>query len=171
MSAVALITLAMAFAGVRRHLDNTRDRLGAFQSRDRLAAHDAGTVEALTLVNTVIEREDLLRQGLAVCERTLALYDPPLGPARGAHPDWARLSPDEQRRVAEDRRELLLLAAGARVLLAPGDRRAVREALARLDKAEAVPGLQPSRALWNDRAATSLLGDAEGSRAAHRPRR
>ena len=169
VAAVALITLATAFAGVSRHLNRTRDRLGIFQTRDRLAAHDAGTTEALTLVNTVIEREDLLRQGLAVCERTLALYDPPPGSARGKHPDWARLGPDERRRVAEDRRELLLLAAGARVLLAPGDRRALREALARLDKAEVVPGLQPSRALWNDRARYfSLLGDADGARDAQR---
>ena len=169
VSAVVLCTLAMAFAGVSRHLHNTRDRLGALQARDRLAAHDAGTTEALTFVNTVIEREDLLRRGLAVCERTLALYDPPPGPSRREHPDWSRLGPDERRRVALDRRELLVLAAGARVLLAPGDRQALREALAQLDKADAMPGLEPSRALWVDRARyLSLLGDAEGASASQR---
>jgi tetratricopeptide (TPR) repeat protein len=83
------------------------------------------------------------------------------------HPDWARLGPEERRRVAEDRRELLLLSAGARVQLAPGDRTALRDALARLDRAEAIPGLEPSRALRNDRARyLSLIGDAAGARAA-----
>jgi serine/threonine protein kinase/Flp pilus assembly protein TadD len=169
LAAVALLTLATAFAGVSRHLSRTRDHLGILEARDRLAAHDAGTDEALTLVNTVIERQDLLRQGLAVCERTLALYDPPAGSARKEHPDWVRLAPDQRRRVAEDRRELLLLAAGARVLLAPGDRRALRAALAQLDQAESIPGLEPSRALWNDRTRyLSLLGDGAGTRAAQR---
>jgi serine/threonine protein kinase/Tfp pilus assembly protein PilF len=169
VAAVALVTLATAFAGVSRHLSRARDDLGILEARNRLAAHDAGTDEALTLVNTVIERQDLLRQGLAVCERTLALYDPPTGSARSAHPDWVRLSPTERRRVAEDRRELLLLAAGARVLLAPGDPRALRAALARLDQADAIPGLEPSRALWNDRARyLGHLGEAERARAAAR---
>jgi serine/threonine protein kinase/Flp pilus assembly protein TadD len=169
VAAVALVALATAFAGVSRHLESTRDRLGRLQARDRLAAHDAGTTEALTLVNTVIQRADLLGRGLAVCERTLALYDPPPGSARGEHPDWWRLGLEERRRVAEDRRELFLLAAGAGVLLAPGDRRALHEALARLDRAEAIPGLEPSRALWNDRARyLALLGEAAGARAAQR---
>jgi serine/threonine protein kinase/Tfp pilus assembly protein PilF len=169
VAAVALVTLATAFAGVSRHLSRTRDDLGILQARNRLAAHDAGTDEALTLVNTVIERQDLLRQGLAVCQRTLALYDPPAGSDRKEHPDWVRLNPDQRRRVAEDRRELLLLAAGARVLLAPGDRRASRAALAELGKAEAIPGLEPSRALWNDRARyLALLGDGERARVARR---
>jgi tetratricopeptide (TPR) repeat protein len=169
VAAVALVTLATAFMGVSRHLNRTRDHLGVLQARDRLAAHEAGTDQALTLVNTVIERQDLIRQGLAVCHRTLALYDPPAGSARNEHPDWVRLGPDQRRRVAEDRRELLLLAAGARVLLAPGDRRAVRAALAELDRAEAIPGLEPSRALWNDRARyLSLLGNGAGARAAQR---
>jgi serine/threonine protein kinase/Tfp pilus assembly protein PilF len=169
VAAVALIALGTAFAGASRHLSRTRDHLGMLQARNRLAAHDAGTDEALTLVNTVIERQDLVRQGLAVCARTLALYDPPAGAAGNEHPDCARLGADERRRVAEDRRELLVLAAGARVLLAPGDQRALRAALADLDRAEAIPGLEPSRALWNDRARyRSLLGDAAGARAAER---
>jgi serine/threonine protein kinase/Tfp pilus assembly protein PilF len=171
VAGVALVTLATAVVGLSRHLESTRHHLGAFQARDRLAAHDAGTTEALTLVNTVIERDDLLHRGLAVCERTLALYDPPPGsaPAQAAHPDWARLGPVERLRVAEDRRELLLLSAGARVQLAPGDRAALRDALARLDRAEAIPGLEPSRALGNDRARyLALIGDAPGARAAQR---
>jgi serine/threonine protein kinase/Tfp pilus assembly protein PilF len=168
-AAVALLAVSTAFLGLSGHLESTRDRLGAFQARERLAAHDAGTTEALTLVNTVIERADLLRQGLAVCERTLALFDPPPGSDQAAQRDWARLDPDQRRRVAEDRRELLLLSAGARVQLAPGDRAALREALERLARAEAIPGLEPSRALWNDRARyLALLGDEAGARAAQR---
>ncbi|MEJ7637065.1 MAG: hypothetical protein WKF75_03505 [Singulisphaera sp.] len=111
VAAVALIALTTALAGVSGHLDRTRDRLGIFQARDRLRAHDEGTTQALTLVNTVIHREDLLRRGLEVCEEDLALYDPPPGTSRGA----SRLGaarPDERHRVAEDRRELLLLRRG-----------------------------------------------------------
>ena len=97
-------------------------RLGAAQARERKRAHDAGTVRALCLVNTTLGRQDHLRQGIAVCEQTLALYHPPDGRPCEEHPDWTRLAPAERRQLAEDRRELLLLLAGARVRLARGDR-------------------------------------------------
>ncbi len=167
VASVAILAMAWAFAGVSRHLVSTRDRLGVFQTRDRLEAHDKGTSEALTLVNSVIERGDLLRRGLAACEKTLQLYDPAPGSSGSGHPDLTKLGPEDRRRVLEDRRELLLLSAGARVLLAPGDRQALREALARLDRAEGLPGLEPSKALANDRARyLSLLGDEPGAKAA-----
>ena len=167
VATAALLLMGTAYVGVSRHLNQTRTHLGVFESRDRLAAHDAGTSEALTLVNTVIERADLVRKGLEICEKTLALYDSSPGSAGSAEADWARLTAEERNRVAEDRRELLLLAAGARLLLAPGDSSAVREALQNLEKAEAIPGLPPSRALWNDRARyLALLGDTKGASSA-----
>jgi tetratricopeptide (TPR) repeat protein len=78
-----------------------------------------------------------------------------------------RLAPDERLQLAEDRRELLLLLAGARVRLAPGDRPTLGRSLALLDQAEAIRGLAPSKALWFDRASYwSQLGDAGRAREA-----
>ncbi len=75
------------------------------------------------------------------------------GEGPGAEPpDWSRLSPAERLQVAEDRRELLLLLAGARVRLAPRDEPTLRRSLVLLDRAEKIRGLAPSKALWLDRA-------------------
>jgi tetratricopeptide (TPR) repeat protein len=72
-----------------------------------------------------------------------------------------RLPAEDRRQLAEDRRELLLLLAGARVRLKPGDRPTLVRSLALLDEAEAIRGLPPSKALWLDRASyRSQLGDA-----------
>ena len=78
-----------------------------------------------------------------------------------------RLEPGERRQLAEDHRELLVLLAGARVRLAPGDRPTLLGSLALLDQAEAIRGLPPSRgALARSR---RLLGPARRGRAG-RPR-
>ena len=103
-----------------------------------------------------------MREGIAVCEETLALYDMPGGKACEEHPDWNGLPQEERRKLAEDRRELILLLAGARVRLAQGDRPTLVRALALLDEAEAIRGLGPSKALWLDRASyRSQLGDTQ----------
>jgi tetratricopeptide (TPR) repeat protein len=73
--------------------------------------------------------------------------------------------------VAEDRRELALLLAGARVRLAPGDPAVLRGALELLDRSEAAEGpeLEPSRAAGLDRARyLELLGDRAAAEAARR---
>src|SRR5262249_29245589 len=63
--------------------------------------------------------------------------------------------------------ELLLLLAWARVRSAPQDPDVLRQALALLDRAEAIQGLAPSRAYWEDRAGyLEQLGDAAAARAA-----
>ncbi|MEJ7637598.1 MAG: protein kinase [Singulisphaera sp.] len=127
-SAIVLLAVGSALIGVRGHLSEARTRLKEAGSRLRVAgaqererAHDAGVVRALCLVNTTLGDRDHLRQGIGVCEETLALYDVPGGRPGGEHPDWASLAPGERRRLAEDRRELLHLLAGARVRLAQGD--------------------------------------------------
>ncbi len=160
----ALLLVVATLLTTRTHLAETGDRLAAAQALERKRAHDAGAVEALCLVNTVLGRQDHLGQGIAVCERTLDLYRTPGGQGLTAHPDWARLSPDDRRQLAEDRRELLLLLAGARVRRSPDDRRTLESALKLLNEAEATPGLLPSRALWLDRADyLRRLGDRAGS--------
>jgi tetratricopeptide (TPR) repeat protein len=64
-------------------------------------------------------------------------------------------------------RELLLLLAGARVSMAPGDEAVLRDALRLLDRAEALDGLPSSRALGEDRARyLGRLGRADEARTA-----
>jgi serine/threonine protein kinase/tetratricopeptide (TPR) repeat protein len=157
----ALLLVVLALVGARSRLAEAGTRLGRAQAAERKRAHDAGAVRAMCLVNTVLGHQDHLRKGVAVCEQTLALYGSPAGHG-GEHPDWIRLEPEERRQLAEDHRELMLLLAGARVRLAPGDRPTLVRSLALLDEAEAIPDLPPSRALWLDRAGYwSQLGDVE----------
>jgi serine/threonine protein kinase/Flp pilus assembly protein TadD len=166
-AAVLLAATGVALAGVRQHLLNTRAQLAAVQAEERKRTYEAGTVRALCLVNTTTKVQDHLRQGLAVCEETLGLYGVLDRDDWQEHPDWQRLGAGDHRRLAEDTRELLLLLAWARVRTAPEDPDAVRRALALLDRAEAIDGLPPSRALWEDRAVDlERLGDPGGARAA-----
>jgi serine/threonine protein kinase/Tfp pilus assembly protein PilF len=145
--AAALILLAVgsALAAARSQLADTR-------ARDLVRAHDAGMQKALCLVNTRLDLQDHLRDGVAASERTLALLGAPEDRDWMGHPAWARLAPEDRRRLAEDRRELLLLLADARVRLAAGSKESAEQALRWLELAESIPGLPPSRALWLDRA-------------------
>ncbi|AGA30724.1 protein kinase domain-containing protein [Singulisphaera acidiphila] len=152
VSLVLFLAIGWAFVGARTRLAETNRRLLATQARERKQAHDLGVLQCQGLVNTILGDETHLRQGIAICERTLALYALTDGRSAQEHPDWVQLAPAERLALAEDRRELLLLLAGARVRLAPGDPRELRAALALLDNAEAIPGLKPSKALWLDRA-------------------
>jgi tetratricopeptide (TPR) repeat protein len=157
VTSAAIVLLALggfALAATRGRLGRAEDRLEATQARDRFRDHDAGTLRSLLLVNTTSDQpHEHLRQGLQVCEQTLKLYAVLDGGRLKDHPDWARLTETERRRLAEQTQELLLLLAGARVRLAPGDRDVLRQALSLLESAERLPGLPPSRALHEDRAA------------------
>ncbi len=165
---VGLLLVGASLIGARSHLAEASTRLGKAQAVERKRTHDAGAVQAMCLVNTILGRQDHLRRGIAVCEQTLALYQPPDGRPCEQHPDWMRLAPEERRQLAEDRRELLLLLAGARVRVARGDRPTLVRSLALLDEAEAIRDLAPSKALWFDRASyLSQLGDSERAKAAH----
>src|SRR2546423_9548327 len=148
MSAVAsaaILLLALggfALAATRGRLDRAEDRLEATQARDRLNDHDAGTLRSLLLVNTTSDQpRKHLRQGLEVCEKTLSLYGVLEGRRIEDHADWARLTERERRRLAEQTQELLLLLAGARVRLAPGDRDGLRQAPSLLESAPRLPGV------------------------------
>ena len=164
---MVLLIVGAALMGARAHLAEASTQLGKAQAQDRKRAHDAGAVRALCLVNTTLGRQDHLRQGIAVCEETLALYHLPDGRPSEAHPDWSNLAAEDRRQLAEDHRELLLLLAGARVRLDRGDRQTLVRSLALLDEAEAIPGLIPSKALWLDRASYfSQLGQTERARSA-----
>jgi eukaryotic-like serine/threonine-protein kinase len=162
-----LLSVGAALIGARTHLAETSAHLAKSQAQDRKRSHDSGAVSALCLVNTSLGHQDHLRQGIAVCEETLALYALPDGRPCEAHPDWSNLPPEQRRWLAEDHRELLLLLAGARVRVAPGDRPTLIRSLALLDQAEAIRGLIPSKALWLDRASySSQLGRTDQARIA-----
>ncbi|WP_074307368.1 protein kinase domain-containing protein [Singulisphaera sp. GP187] len=169
VSLVLFLAVGWAFLGAQTHLAETRTRLMEAQARDRKRAHDSGVLQCQGLVNTILGDDTHLRQGIAVCEQTLALYALADGRSAQEHPDWVRLAPAERLTLAEDRRELLLLLAGARVRLAPNDPRELQAALALLDRAEALHGLKRSKALWLDRAAyLDQLGNHDEAKTAQR---
>jgi serine/threonine protein kinase/Flp pilus assembly protein TadD len=163
-AALLLLAAGAALVSVREHLADTRGRLEAAQARDRRKAYDEGVTRALFLANTTSEWHDHLRQGIQACQGTLGLYGI-LDHDRWEEPaDWLGLEPEDRRAMAENARELLLLLAGGRTRLAPRDNAALADALGLLDRAEAIPGLSPCRALWEDRAAyRDLLGDRQGA--------
>jgi serine/threonine protein kinase/tetratricopeptide (TPR) repeat protein len=145
-AAIALLAIGWVLVGFR-------DRLGAAQAREKLRTYEQGTTEALCLINTVleIENQEHLREGVRVCERTLQLYGLPPGSRWEDQSDLGFYRADERRKLAEDRRELLMLLAGAQIRLAPNDPTVRRRALGLLEQAEAIDGLAPSRALWLER--------------------
>jgi serine/threonine protein kinase/Tfp pilus assembly protein PilF len=156
--AAALVLLATGWV-----LAGFRDRLGAAQAREKLRAHERGTTQALCLINTVLdlENQEQLREGVKVCEETLQLFELPHGKHWEDQPDLGYYRAEERRKLADDRRELLMLLAGARIRVAPNDPQARRQALALLDQAEAINNLTPSRALWLERSDNlERLGDA-----------
>ena len=95
----------------------TRRRAGARPVRD----HDAGMLRRRSAWST---RGWTCRTTCARGSRPASRRSPSSARPRirdwDRHPAWLRLGPEERRRLAEDRRELLLLLADARVRLAGG---------------------------------------------------
>ncbi len=167
VAAVLLAGAACSLVGIRQHLADTQQRLEVAQDGERKRAWAAGTQRALCLVNTTVDLRDHRREGQAACEQTLALYTILDNPDWQRQPAWQRLTPEERGQMGEDARELLLLLAWTTVKAAPGDRGAVTQALAMLDRAEGVEGLAASRALVQDRALyLDQLGDSAKAQAA-----
>jgi eukaryotic-like serine/threonine-protein kinase len=157
-----LLAVGSALAGVRNQLADT-------WAQDNVRAHDAGILRALCLVHTRLDLQDLLHEGVAACEQTLGLFGAPEDPEWNRRPAWLRIDPEVRRRLAEDRRELLLLLADARVRVANGSGDSAGQALSLLDRAESIPDLPPSRALWLDRARYySMRGETAQARSARR---
>jgi serine/threonine protein kinase len=67
-----LLVVGGALIGARSHLAEASTRLGKAQAEDRKRVHNTGAVRALCLVNMILGRQENLRQGIAVCEQTLA---------------------------------------------------------------------------------------------------
>jgi serine/threonine protein kinase/tetratricopeptide (TPR) repeat protein len=162
-----LVALGGSTLAIQGHLAKTRAQLLVVQAQDRLRAYVEGARRALCLVNTTTDLHDHLREGLAVCEKTLALYgilepDPWRQP-----PDWHHLEADDRQQVAATTRELLLMLAWARARIAAGNKAGLKDSLSLLDRAEAIEALAPSQALYEDRALyLRQLGDEAGASAA-----
>lgn len=162
-----LLLVGVALACVHEHLANTREALAVSYSLDRKRAYLQDGQRVHCLVNTTADREDHLQEGLELCERTLGLYGVLDRADWQEQPDWQRLDDDARHQLAEETRELLLLLAGGRVRRAKGDQAVVRDALALLDRADAIQGLSVSPALLHDRARyLELLGDTAAVRKA-----
>src|SRR5262249_50407792 len=136
------------------------EALEAAAARATRHEFEAGTRRTLCLIHTTPgELHRYLRDGVQVCEATLALYQILDRDDWQDQPAVQRLDLAQRQAVAEDARELLLALARARVYLGqnvgnvPNLPERLREALGLLDRAEAGRGLQPSQALWLDRAA------------------
>jgi serine/threonine protein kinase/Flp pilus assembly protein TadD len=166
-AAILLLGIGVSLVGVSRNLANTRETLDLTHAQDAKRAYAAGTERALCLVNTTSEMRDHLREGIDVCEQTLAIYGVLDREDWQSHPNWQRLTEEERGRLSEDTRELLETLAWARVRSAEDSEPSLRAALALLDRAESIEALQPSPALWLDRAEyLGKLGDAVGARSA-----
>ncbi len=167
VAALLLSATGAALAATRGDLATTQAELDGARAQDKKRAYESGTVRALCLVSTTSDLRDHLAEGVAVCEKTLGLYDILERPDWQQGADWQRLDPDERERLGQDTRELLLALARGRARGAPADAAVGRPALALLDRAEAIHGLPPSRALWEDRAAyLERLGDGAAAKAA-----
>jgi tetratricopeptide (TPR) repeat protein len=167
VAGLLLVLTGSALAGAWQHLEYTRTQLAVERAHDRQRRYEAGTVHALCLVNTTSDLPDHAAKGRQVCEETLDLYHVLDRADWQQDPDWLRLTPEDRQRLAEDTRELLLLLAWSRVQGDPGSPDTLRGALALLDRAEAIEGLEPWPALERDRAIyLAQLGDSEGARRA-----
>jgi tetratricopeptide (TPR) repeat protein len=170
VATIAILMLCAAgagFIGVRERLITTKGQLAVVQAQDRKRHFEEGAQRARCLINTTIDMQDNLRQGMALCEKTLGLYDILEQEPGQEHPDWRQLAPRQRLDLAEDARELLLLLAWARVRTDPRNENTLRQALTMLDRAAAIDGLPLSTALWEDRAQyLSQLGDAAEARVA-----
>jgi eukaryotic-like serine/threonine-protein kinase len=162
----ALIGSHQLLATTQSHLNETRENLDRTEAQERKRAFQAGTIRALCLVNTTTDGKDQLKSGRAACAETLGLYQILARDDWQQQFAWQYLDEADRRQLAEDARELVLLLAFAEAESAP-DNSACRRALALLDRGEAIGGLPPLRALWEDRARYfERLGEPERANAA-----
>lgn len=167
LSGAALLGTGAALVVGHQRLTQTQARLHQAETEKCRRDFDLGLQRALCLVNTVSDLHDQRDEGTQICEQTLTLYGVLDADDWQTLPLYQALIPEQRREVAEGARELLVLLAWARVRAAPADRQVLREALALLDRAEAIDGLPPCRAIHADRARyAKQLGDQAITKAA-----
>jgi serine/threonine protein kinase/Flp pilus assembly protein TadD len=166
MTAAAVLLVLMG-ATLFGRLAAAHEELDAAQAQERTRQFQQGTQRSLCLVNTYSDLQDHVQQGIAVCEATLTLYGILDGSDWQDRAVWQCLDPEARRALGEDARELLLLLAWARTKTSLDDPDTLRQALRLLEQGENIRGLEPSRALWEDRACyLQKLGEKKGAEAA-----
>ena len=155
-STVALVSMALIallVGGVwtaSYHLRQTSARL-------RLRNFEPRFHECQFLLNTTSGPVENLDRGIKLAESTIRQSGIDDWESRGRHSWLGALSPEERDQVRGQLSELILLSARAKVQLAersklePKRRKALEEAIARLDRAEKLDP-SPSQALYADRA-------------------
>jgi tetratricopeptide (TPR) repeat protein len=160
VAGVLLLAAAGIVASLRDQLRtawSSLDKAEGAEARETQRAFLDDANRARCLVNSTTETTDYLSEGLTACEATLGHYAILERDDWQQHPAWQRLEPHDQRLLAEEIREVLLLLAQAHVLKISRDKTpdsgaVLRGALSLLDKAEAIGGLETTRAIWEDRA-------------------
>jgi serine/threonine protein kinase/Flp pilus assembly protein TadD len=165
LAALLLISLlGLAWLGTRSLLADTQSELEIKQAQQRSRDFREEVTRALFLVNTTSDLADHLGEGIRTCEHALGIYKVLDSSGWREPPDWGKAVAEERPVLAQEARDLLLLLAGARVRREPGKAEVLHGALRLLETAESIPGLDPSRALWEDRAAyREALGDRDGA--------
>lgn len=163
----AAVLLVLIGATLFGRLAAAHEELDAAQAEERKREFQEGAQRALCLINTYSDLQDHVQQGTKVCEATLALYgildqsDWQDGAA------WQRLDPQTRYELGQDAREMLIMLAWAGTKTVPNQPDALRQALLLLEHAERIHGLEPSRALWEDRACyLQKVGDLEAAQTA-----
>jgi tetratricopeptide (TPR) repeat protein len=165
VASILLLAAGAALAGVREHLVQARHQLELEEGLQRQRQYEAGTLRALCLLNTVADLQDHLAEGSRVCEETLALYGVLDHDNWQQNVRWRQLKAPDRLRLAEDTRELLSLLAWAKVRR--GAANAAKDAVGLIDRADRIEGLQPSKAMWLDRARyLDQIGEFDEARAA-----
>ncbi len=166
-AAVLLLCTLGTLAGVRGHLAQAREELEVEKAQDRCRDFEALTLKALRLGNARDDLRGAAPEAPDVIRAALDLYGAAERDDWQDQPAWRRLDPDTRRRLAEDVRELLLLLAWAHTQKEESSPASLREALALLDRAEAIRELEPSPAPAQDRALyLRALGRDEEAKAA-----
>lgn len=149
---IAIVSFWVVLRGTTRHLRQISEELADTRSHERMMRYQTATNQVLMLVNVNTELQEPLRKGIDLCEQTLGIYGILDWDDWQKHPDWRRLTPEEQKHLAEDTRELLQSLAWSRVrTMANGDTAAIQDSLRLLEKAESIAMLPPSPALALDK--------------------
>jgi serine/threonine protein kinase/tetratricopeptide (TPR) repeat protein len=157
VSAVALLTLGLlgaALTAVWSSWQATSAQLAIAEDREQLQQFDADAVRAFGLISTTADVDglDQHRRGLEVCKKSLDTYHVLERDDWQSLPLWHRLDEDRRVHLLDNIREVLLMYAWARARDAGHGADGLQEALAVLERAEAIAGLAPTAALWHDRA-------------------
>lgn len=166
-TAVSLLAAAVIIPGVAL-LGLRAVRLRNAEAANYAREFQTETMQSLPQTMMVAPDEEQLHEGIAKCKKTLGIYGVLDNPNWQQNAHWQSLEPFLQRKLSENVRELLLVLADAEVRQAKSATDAVEAALKKVDLAEQIRGLPPSKALFFDRAKylKLLKRDAEALEAA-----